>query len=129
MTTLPAAVRAIQTGLRVSELTGLRIADVTLGTGANVRVIGKGRKMRCTTLTPEIVTILRQWLQPFGAWECQQSISAGLSRHTCRARRCSGAPDSCTRCGEPRRSCSATGRSATGRCTPCVTSRAGAPSA
>jgi integrase/recombinase XerD len=56
-------VLAIQTGLRVSELTGLRIADVTLSTGANVRVIGKGRKMRCTTLTPETVAILRQWLK------------------------------------------------------------------
>jgi integrase/recombinase XerD len=56
-------VLAIQTGLRVSELIGLRIADVTLGTGANVRVTGKGRKMRCTTLTPETVALLRQWLK------------------------------------------------------------------
>jgi integrase/recombinase XerD len=56
-------VLAIQTGLRVSELIGLRIADVTLGVGANVRVIGKGRKMRCTTLTSETVAILRQWLK------------------------------------------------------------------
>jgi site-specific recombinase XerD len=56
-------VLAIQTGLRVSELTGLRIADVTLSTGANVRVTGKGRKMRCTTLTLETVAVLRQWLK------------------------------------------------------------------
>lgn len=37
---------AIQTGLRVSELTSLNCADVTLGAGANVRCEGKGRKQR-----------------------------------------------------------------------------------
>ena len=35
---------AIQTGLRVSELIGLRRDDVVLGTGAHVRCEGKGRK-------------------------------------------------------------------------------------
>jgi site-specific recombinase XerD len=35
---------AVQTGLRLSEMTGLTREDVTLGTGAHVRVIGKGRK-------------------------------------------------------------------------------------
>lgn len=39
---------AVQTGLRVSELTGLHIGDVKLGTGAHVRCHGKGRKQRCT---------------------------------------------------------------------------------
>jgi site-specific recombinase XerC len=34
---------AIQTGLRVSELTGLNCADVVLGAGSNVRCEGKGR--------------------------------------------------------------------------------------
>ena len=42
---------AIQTGIRVSEFTALRVRDVSLSTGAHVRVIGKGRKERCTTLT------------------------------------------------------------------------------
>src|SRR5215218_4529159 len=37
---------AVQTGLRVSELTGLNCGDVTLGTGANVRCEGKGRRQR-----------------------------------------------------------------------------------
>ncbi|WP_168788651.1 tyrosine-type recombinase/integrase [Paraburkholderia aromaticivorans] len=34
---------AVQTGLRLSEMTGLNREDVVLGTGAHVRVIGKGR--------------------------------------------------------------------------------------
>jgi site-specific recombinase XerC len=36
----------IQTGVRVSELTGLRIADVHLGTGAHIQILGKGRDDR-----------------------------------------------------------------------------------
>jgi integrase/recombinase XerD len=54
---------AIQTGVRVSELIGLRVADTSLATGAHVRVIGKGRKERCTTLTAETVTVLRAWVK------------------------------------------------------------------
>lgn len=54
---------AIQTGLRVTELTGLHIADVSLSTGAHVRVMGKSRKERCVTLTTETVAVLQQWLR------------------------------------------------------------------
>lgn len=57
----------IQTGVRVSELVGLRVRDVHLGTGAHIRVTGKGRKKRATTLTGETVTILRGWLNERGA--------------------------------------------------------------
>jgi len=46
---------AVQTGLRVSELTGLRVGDVEIGTGAHVRCHGKGRKERCTPLAKETV--------------------------------------------------------------------------
>ncbi len=53
---------AVQTGLRVSELTGLRRADVHLGTGAHVRCRGKGRKERITPLTGGTVAVLRIWL-------------------------------------------------------------------
>ena len=53
----------IQTGVRVSELTGLRIRDVHLGTGPHIRVLGKGRKRRATTLTAETVKVLRAWLK------------------------------------------------------------------
>jgi site-specific recombinase XerD len=57
---------AIQTGLRVSELTGLRCQDVHLGTGAHVQVTGKGRKQRATPLTRETVAVLREWLKERG---------------------------------------------------------------
>lgn len=53
---------AVQTGLRNSELTSLRRQDVVLGTGAHVRCLGKGRKMRCTPLRPDVVTVLKEWL-------------------------------------------------------------------
>lgn len=56
-------VTAIKTGLRVSELTALRISDVTLSRGACVQVIGKGRKQRIATLTSETVAILRAWVK------------------------------------------------------------------
>jgi integrase/recombinase XerD len=42
---------AVQTGLRLSEMTGLRHGDVSLGTGGHVHCHGKGRKERCTPLT------------------------------------------------------------------------------
>ena len=53
---------AIQTGLRVSELIGLRCEDVVLGTGAHLRCTGKGRKERCTPLRREAAAALRAWL-------------------------------------------------------------------
>ena len=54
---------AIQTGLRVTELTGLRCQDVHLGTGAHITTSGKGRKTRATPLTKQTVTVLRSWMQ------------------------------------------------------------------
>lgn len=53
---------AVQTGLRNSEITALRRTDVVLGTGSHVRCQGKGRKMRCTPLRPDVVAVLRAWL-------------------------------------------------------------------
>jgi site-specific recombinase XerD len=54
---------AIQTGLRVSELTGLNCNDVTLGTGASVRCEGKGRKQRAVPLTAQVAALLQAWLR------------------------------------------------------------------
>jgi integrase/recombinase XerD len=53
---------AVQTGLRISELTGLTRADVVLGVGAHVRCLGKGRKQRHTPLLPLTVAVVRAWL-------------------------------------------------------------------
>jgi site-specific recombinase XerD len=56
----------IQTGLRVSELMGLRFTDVTLGTGAHLRCRGKGRKNRATPLTGQTAAVLKSWLREVG---------------------------------------------------------------
>lgn len=53
---------AIQTGLRVSELTALRCQDLTFGTGANAYTLGKGRRERRTPLTPTTARLLKAWL-------------------------------------------------------------------
>lgn len=55
-------VLVVQTGLRVSELTGLTISDLHLDTpGAYVRCHGKGRKDRATPLSSTTVDVLRAW--------------------------------------------------------------------
>lgn len=54
---------AIQTGLRVSELVGLRCCDVAFGVGAHLRCLGKGRKERATPLTASTASALRSWLE------------------------------------------------------------------
>lgn len=53
---------AVQTGLRVAELTSLTCADVAVGSGAHVRCQGKGRKERCTPLTKPVAKLLAAWL-------------------------------------------------------------------
>jgi integrase/recombinase XerD len=52
---------AVQCGLRVSELTGLTVGDVHIGTGAHVRCHGKGRKERATPLAADTARVLRAW--------------------------------------------------------------------
>jgi len=61
----------LQTGLRVSELTGLTIADVDLGPSAVVRCSGKGRKHRATPLTAATVAQLKVWLAEWRGAEHQ----------------------------------------------------------
>jgi site-specific recombinase XerD len=53
----------VQTGARLSEITGLKRQDVSLGTGAHIQVLGKGRKQRCTPLTKQTVAVVKSWLQ------------------------------------------------------------------
>jgi len=49
---------AVQTGLRLSEITAARRGDLVLGAGAHIRVIGKGRKERCTPLAKPTAAVL-----------------------------------------------------------------------
>ena len=53
---------ALETGLRVSEITGLTCGSVHLGTGAHVRCHGKGRKERITPLRRQTRQLLQAWL-------------------------------------------------------------------
>jgi len=54
---------ALQTGLRLSEITNLGREDIVLGVGAHVRCQGKGRKERCTPLTRQTAAVLKAWLR------------------------------------------------------------------
>ena len=54
---------AVQTGLRLSEMTGLKREDLILRTGAHVRVVGKGRKERCTPVAKSTLAVLKAWLR------------------------------------------------------------------
>ncbi len=51
------------TGARVSEIIGVRVADVVLDGGACVHLHGKGRKQRSIPLWPTTVTEVRAWLR------------------------------------------------------------------
>lgn len=70
---------AVQTGLRLSELTSLKREDVSLNVGAHVRCEGKGRKERCTPLTKSTVMVLRHWLDenPDGSMFLFPSVHGG----------------------------------------------------
>jgi site-specific recombinase XerD len=54
---------AVQTGFRLSEMTGLKRDDLAFGTGAHLRVIGKGRRERCTPLAKSTRGVLNAWLR------------------------------------------------------------------
>ena len=57
---------AVQTGLRLSEITALRQQDLVFSTGAHVRCEGKGRKERCTPLTKSTSAVLAEWIREQG---------------------------------------------------------------
>jgi site-specific recombinase XerD len=55
---------AIQTGLRLSELTQLTQDNLVLDRpGSHIRCLGKGRKERCTPLTRQAAARLQDWLR------------------------------------------------------------------
>ncbi len=54
------------TGARISELIGIRVADVTLGSSSYVRLRGKGRKLRTVPLWKETAEQVRQWVKSHG---------------------------------------------------------------
>lgn len=51
------------TGARVSEMIGIRVADVTLAATSSVRLQGKGRKQRTVPLWKETAAEIRHWLK------------------------------------------------------------------
>ncbi|SRR6266480_4927247 len=57
---------AVRTGMRASELTGLRCENVVLHPSAYVECLGKGRKQRRTPLRRDTVIVLREWLRERG---------------------------------------------------------------
>jgi len=90
---------AVQTGLRVSELTGLIIKDIHLGTGAHVEAMGKGRKRRSTPITAATGLVLRTWIEerhggpddpvfpgPRGATLSRDAVRHALNRYVAIAR-------------------------------------------
>jgi site-specific recombinase XerD len=93
-------ITAVQTGLRLSEMTALRHEDVSLGAGAHVRCRGKGRKERCTPLAKPTVAVLRAWIREQGEEDLKvlfpstrggplsaDGVQHMLARHVARARK------------------------------------------
>lgn len=91
---------ATQTGLRNSEITGLRRQDIQLDAGAHIRCVGKGRKTRATPLRPDVAAVLKNWLanQPVASADPMFPSTRGrrlsadalqrlVARHTATARR------------------------------------------
>jgi site-specific recombinase XerD len=93
-------VLALQTGLRASEITGLRRGDIALGSGAHIRCEGKGRKERRTPLRRDTARLIEAWLRERGGDEASEvfpstrgtrlsrdALERIVSRHTLTATR------------------------------------------
>lgn len=52
----------LQTGMRLSEATGLKRSDLAFGAGAHVSILGKGRKQRTVPLCKPVAHVLESWL-------------------------------------------------------------------
>jgi site-specific recombinase XerD len=77
-------VLALQTGLRVSEITSLSNRDITLGTGAHVSCTGKGRKQRAVPLTKTAQAVLRAWMNERGGDPCDPLFPTRTGRRLSR---------------------------------------------
>ena len=54
---------AVQTALRVSEITSLKTYDLSLKSAPHLSVIGKGRKQRTVPLAKPVCAVLKDWLR------------------------------------------------------------------
>jgi site-specific recombinase XerD len=72
---------AIGTGLRVSELTGLRVSDLSLGIAPHVRCTGKGRRERVTPLSKPTAKQLLGWLEQRDARPSEPVFPARTGGH------------------------------------------------
>ncbi len=76
---------AIQSGLRVSELVGLRRGDVIVGVRSHVRCTGKGRKERVTPLSKITAAVLKEFMGESGGGVGEPLFTSthggALSRH------------------------------------------------
>ncbi|MCA1695180.1 MAG: site-specific integrase [Actinobacteria bacterium] len=89
---------AVTAGLRVSELTGLTLSDLHLGTAAHVVCRGKGRKNRITPLDAQTVAVLRAYTTTrslvtgivfptrAGTRMSRDAVATRLTQHTATAR-------------------------------------------
>jgi site-specific recombinase XerD len=57
---------AIESGLRVSELTALKVSDVVLSKSGYLCCEGKGRKQRSTPITSSTASVLKTWMTEHG---------------------------------------------------------------
>ena len=64
------------TGARVSELIGIRVADVTFAATSSIRLHGKGRKQRTVPLWRPTAIALRDWLRYAGLQADQPVVPA-----------------------------------------------------
>jgi site-specific recombinase XerD len=93
-------ITAVQTGMRLSEMTALRHEDVALGAGAHVHCRGKGRKERCTPLAKPTVAVLKAWIREQGRGDSKTLFPSSrggplsadgvqhlLARHVAKARK------------------------------------------
>lgn len=109
----------LQTGLRISELTALSVADLQLGRGAHVHCIGKGRKQRthhycptpwkcCGAGSPNVAAPPTTHCSPPAPADRSAAMrSSAESRSTPtapadRVRRCAASGSPPTPCGTPR---------------------------